>query len=504
MGDAVLKMTGITKRFAGVLALDNVDLELFPGEVRALIGENGAGKSTLMKILLGIYQTDEGEIEYLGQKVRFKEPKDALDAGISMIHQEISLTPTLDVAENIWMGREDRFMMGGIFINKKARYEATKELLANLGIDIDPRRKVGLLSVAMMQLVELARAVSYDAKIIIMDEPTSALTDEEVKLLYAIVRQLTKKNVTIIFISHKIDEIFAICDSVSVLRDGNMVGTQPLDENVTTDNLIAMIVGRELVNTFEKREVPLGDVVFEARNFSSEYVFRDVNLKIRAGEIVGFSGLMGAGRSEIARAIFGIDKYTGGQLFMDGKEVYIKSPKHAIKEGMGMVTEDRLRMGAIHVFSVKFNATIANIFRYVKFNWVFRKKENADFEKVSKQLSIKYARATNRISTLSGGNQQKVIVARWLLTQPKFLILDEPTRGIDVGAKAEIYRLINDLAEEGMAILFISSEIPEILSMCDRAFVVRNGRLVAEVPRAELSSEILAEHAFGIESNKQA
>ena len=498
MGNTVLKMTGITKRFAGVTALNNVDFELKEGQVCALIGENGAGKSTLMKVLLGIHMPDEGEIEYMGQRVHFHEPKNALDAGISMIHQEISLTPTLDVAENIWMGREDKFLMGGFLIDKKKRYAATQELLDSLGINVDKRRKVALLSVAMMQMVELARAVSYDSKIIIMDEPTSALTVEEVELLYSIVRSLTKKGVTIIFISHKIDEIFAICDTYTVLRDGNQVGSGDLDESVTVPKLISMIVGRELVNTFEKRDVPLGNVVFEARDFSSKHVFSDVNFSIRAGEIVGFSGLLGAGRSEIARAIFGIDKHTSGQLLIDGIPVTIKNPKQAIRLGVGMVTEDRLRLGAIYALSVRHNATIANLFRYTILNWIQRGKENTSFAGISKRLSIKYGKEGDRINTLSGGNQQKVIVGRWLLTNPKILILDEPTRGIDVGSKAEIYKLINDLAEQGMAILFISSEIPEILSLCDRAFVVRNGQLAAEIPRSELSQEILAQHAFGV------
>lgn len=497
MSETILKMKGICKRFAGVYALRNVDLELRKGEVRALIGENGAGKSTLMKVLLGIHQPDEGEIEYNGSRVSFKKPKDALDAGISMIHQEISLIPTIDVAENIWMGREDDFKLSGVFIDVRKRYEATRELLEHLGIDINPKSKVATLSVAQMQLIELARAVSYDSKIIIMDEPTSALTNEEIEILYRVVRELAKRGVAIIFISHKIEEIFAICQSVTVLRDGQYIGTHKLGEELTKEKLIAMIVGRELMDTYQKKPVKIGDTVLRVENLSGE-AFSDVSFEIRAGEVVGLSGLLGAGRSEIARAIFGIDKRKSGKVFVNGKETSIRSPYDAIREGIGMVTEDRLRLGSIYALSVKHNLTLANLFRIGKGLFVNKSLEDKLFQKVSKNLSIKYARSKNLISSLSGGNQQKVIVGRWLMTDPKVLILDEPTRGIDVGAKFEIYKLINDLAERGLAILFISSEMPEILSMCDRTFVVRHGKLVFECNREDMTQEVLAEHAFGL------
>lgn len=498
MSETILRMKGIQKRFAGIHALRNVELELRKGEVRALIGENGAGKSTLMKILLGIHQPDEGTIEYNGSVVSFKEPKNALDAGISMIHQEISLIPTIDVAENVWMGREDQFKKGGIFIDVKKRYAATAELFERLGLDIHPKTKVGNLSVAKMQLVELARAVSYDSKIIIMDEPTSALTTEEIQILYRVVRDLAKRGVAIIFISHKIDEIFEICESVTVLRDGQYIGTHALDENLTQDQLIAMIVGRQLSGGYQKQAVQIGEPVLRVENFSSDNVFSDVNFEIRAGEIVGFSGLLGAGRSEIARAIFGIDKHTSGKVFVNGKEVNIKSPYDAIREGIGMVTEDRLRLGSIYALSVKHNLTLANLFRMVRGVFVDGKKENQKFREATQSLSIKYAKSSDLISSLSGGNQQKVIVGRWLMTDPKVLILDEPTRGIDIGAKYEIYKLINDLAGKGLAIMFISSEMPEIVSLCDRTFVVRNGKLVYECMRDEMTQEILAQHAFGL------
>lgn len=503
MGETILRMKGIQKWFVGINALNKVDFELEKGEVRALIGENGAGKSTLMKILLGIHQADAGEIEYLGKTVHFKEPKDALEAGISMIHQEISLIPNMDVAENIWLGREDKFSKGGL-IQTKARYRATNELLESLGIHVNPRRKVSVLSVAMMQLVELARAVSYQAKLIIMDEPTSALTMEEVDLLYSIVRKLAQEGVSIIFISHKIEEIFTICDSVTVLRDGELIDTLPLDDKLSPDKLIQMIVGRDVSDAFVKKATKIGNVVFEAKDFTSDGIFKNVDFQIRAGEIVGFSGLMGAGRSEIARAIFGIDSHTSGKLFMNGQEIHNKNPRQAIRNGIGMVTEDRLRMGAIYTMSVKYNATIANLFRMTKFSFVRQRLENSSFQEITRELSIKYAKEKDLIKSLSGGNQQKVILGRWLMTKPKFLILDEPTRGIDIGAKMEIYNLINMLADQGIAIMFISSEMPEILSLCDRTFVVRNGQLVLEVDREHTTQEILAEYAFGMEQEEKS
>lgn len=498
MGETILKMTNISKRFGGVAALSDVSMELSKGEVRALIGENGAGKSTLMKILLGIHQADAGEIEFDGHQVHFKEPKQALDAGISMIHQEISLIPTVDVAENIWMGREDKFTKMGWWIDQSRRYAATKELLDTLGIQVNPRTTVSLLSIAMMQLVELARAVSYDSKIIIMDEPTSALSAEEVELLFSIVRKLTNQGVTILFISHKIDEIFAICDSATVLRDGQYIGTHTLNEKIDNDSLIAMIVGRELSDIYNKVEIKPGKTVLEVKNLYSQSVFKDVSFSVRAGEIVGFSGLMGAGRSEIARALFGIDRYTSGEILIDGKSVRITSPEQAIQNGLAMVTEDRLRQGTIYKLSVMHNATLANLFRMVRLGFIDRKRENNAFAELSSQLSIKYGRKSDSINTLSGGNQQKVILGRWLLTNPKVLILDEPTRGIDIGSKSEIYKLINRLAAQGLAIIFISSELPEILGLCDKTYVVRNGKLVFECPRAEMTQELLAQHAFGL------
>lgn len=498
MGETILKMTGINKRFAGIKALDEACLDLNRGEVRALIGENGAGKSTLMKVLLGVHKPDGGVIELDGQEAHFNEPKDALNAGISMIHQEISLIPTADVAENIWLGREDQFIEGGLFINAAKRRKATKELLDRIGIKLDPQVKVGTLSIAMMQMVELARAVSCQSRIIIMDEPTSALTDQEVEILFSVVRDLSRQGVSVIFISHKIEEIFQICETVTILRDGKTIGTRKIDESLTRNELVSMIVGRDLDNAYQKKEVPIGDVVLEVQNLCRENVFEDVSFTIRAGEIVGFSGLLGAGRSEIARAIFGIDKLSSGRILVNGKEVHNKNPRQAIHNGFGMVTEDRLRMGCIHKLSVKHNATLANLFRFGRGAFVDRNQEQKKFLEIANKMSIKYADENDTINSLSGGNQQKVVLARWLMTNPKILILDEPTRGIDVGSKSEIYKLTNELAGMGLAIMFISSEMPEILSLCDRTFVVRNGRLTYECPRSEMTQEILGKHAFGL------
>lgn len=495
MDNTILQMEGITKIFPGVKALDKVRLELKAGEVHALIGENGAGKSTLMKVLLGIYKPEAGTITFKGEEVRFHSPHDALRNGISMIHQEISLIPTMTIAENIWLGQEKSFLKMGL-IDYKARYQATRDLFVRLGIDLNPRLVVKILSIAQMQLVEIARAVSFNSDIIIMDEPTSALTDVEVALLYRIIRDLVAKKVTIIFISHKLEEIFEICDRVTVFRDGQYIDTLNC-KDTTKDSLITMIVGRELTQLFPRGEVEIAGTVMEVKGLSRVGVFNNINFEVRQGEILGFSGLMGAGRTEIMRAIFGIDLYDRGKIYIDGKLCKIRHTRDAVRAGIGMVTEDRLRLGVIYALSVMANITIANFFRICLFNFFRRAKEVAIFEESRKALEIKCASPGQLISQLSGGNQQKAIIARWLLTKPKVLILDEPTRGIDVGSKAEIHRLIGNLAKQGMAIVLISSEMPEIIGMSDRILVVRQGEIVYEGKREDVSQEILITHAFG-------
>ena len=501
MPGEILTMTGISKVFGGVIALDNVQFNLRAGEVHALIGENGAGKSTLMKVLLGLHKRDGGEIVFNGRAVAFADPSEALRNGVSMIHQEVNLVHQMSVSENIWLGREQLYMTMGM-INTKKRDQATKDLLQSLEIEIDPTAAVKSLSIGQMQLIELARAVSYDPRIIIMDEPTSALTDQEVEKLYRIIRSLTAKGVAIVFISHKLEELYRICDRVTVMRDGHYVGCYMMSD-VSNEMLIKMITGRTVDQMFAKEKVALGDVALEVRNLSRDNVCSEINFSVRSGEVVGFCGLMGAGRSEILRAIFGVDKRTSGEILINGKKAIINCPSDAVACGMGMVTEDRLRQGAIYTMSVMHNATIAvfhKLFNRIGYN--SPKKELKLFKEKANDLSVKYDSPNSRIGSLSGGNQQKVIIERWLLTNPSVLLLDEPTRGIDVGSKAEIYTLINRMSKEGRAVVMVSSEMPELLSLCDRIMVVREGRIVYETTREEATQETLMNYAFGLYGRK--
>ena len=496
MNDYILQVKNVSKSFLGVKALDGVNLNIKKGEVHALIGENGAGKSTLMNIIMGSLHYDSGEIVYKGKNVRFNSTNEAISAGISMIHQELSLIPTYTVSDNIWLGREERFRSGGI-INKAKQDRATQELLERLGLNIDPDAVISDLNVASMQLVELARAISCDAEVLIMDEPTSALADKEIETLFGIIRNLQSKGVSIIYISHKMEELFRICERVTVFRDGKFISTDNCSD-ITKDELIKKIVGRELKEMYPKLEAEIGEPILEVSHLSRNGVFKDINFCVRKGEIVGFAGLAGAGRSEIAQSIFGIDKPTSGDIIIDGKKCKIKEPYDAVKYGIGMVTEDRSRTGAIASLSVKQNLSIAYLKQICnKINFINFKQEDKDCRKKIEELSIKIADIRQQIDSLSGGNQQKVIVGRWLLINPKILILDEPTRGIDVGAKAEIYKLINQLAQMGLAILLISSEMPEILGMSDRILVIREGRLVYECSRAEATQELIGKYAMG-------
>lgn len=489
-------MKGISKAFAGVLALDNVNLTLYKGESHALLGENGAGKSTLMKVLLGLHSPDSGTIRYQEQERKFKSPSDALSAGISMIHQEISLVPQMTVAENIWLGREKMFSRRG-FIDSNARLNKTKELLDELGIDVNPRKLVGELSVSSMQLVEIARAVSCNSNIIIMDEPTSALTNREVEILYRIVKMLNEKGVAVVFITHKLEEIFEICTHYTVLRDGHYIG-DGLCADTTKEELIRMIAGRDLNGIYEKKKCEIGDVALEVRDFSMPGAFQNISFKVHKGEVLGFCGLMGAGRSEVMRALFGIDKHESGSVLVYGKEVQIKSPTDAIGLGIGMITEDRMKTGSIYPLSVIGNTTLVS-YKSIsnKLGFVRRADELQAFDGVAKDFRLKYSSPNELIGNLSGGNQQKVIISRWILQNSEILIMDEPTRGIDVGAKHEIYRLIEALAQKGMAVLLISSEIPELLGLSDRILVMRNGSITFEVDRAHADQEMLVSQAFG-------
>lgn len=494
--ETVLEVRQLSKSFLGVKALDKVDLEVKRGEVHSVIGENGAGKSTLMNVILGDLQKDEGTIILKGKEVHFKSPAEAIASGISMIHQEISLIPTLTVAENIWLHREDRFMKG-FLISAKARTEETRKLLKDrLKIDINPDDLVGNLTVAQCQLVELARAVSCDSDIIIMDEPTSSLSDKEVNILFEIIHKLKEEGTAIIFITHKIEELLLICDRVSVYRDGRYIGTRDCG-NTSKDELIHMIIGRELTEQYPVIESQKGKVIFEVKDLCGPD-YREVSFQVKEGEVVGFSGLVGAGRSEIMRGIFGIDKIFSGEIFLDGKKVDIHSPKDAVNLGMAMVTEDRRDYGIIGTASVKDNMSLAALQKFcTKIGLIRKEKENKAVSKMIKDMTVKVANKDMLITSLSGGNQQKAIIGRWLMTEPKVLILDEPTRGIDVGAKSEIYSIIGELAKQGMAIILVSSEMQEILGMSDRIFVVRNGRIVAECAKEEATQELLGKHALG-------
>lgn len=494
--ETVLEVRQLSKSFLGVKALDKVDLEVKRGEVHSVIGENGAGKSTLMNVILGDLQKDEGTIILKGKEVHFKSPAEAIASGISMIHQEISLIPTLTVTENIWLHREDRFMKG-FLISAKARTEETRKLLKDrLKIDINPDDLVGNLTVAQCQLVELARAVSCDSDIIIMDEPTSSLSDKEVNILFEIIRKLKEEGTAIIFITHKIEELLLICDRVSVYRDGHYIGTRDC-KNTSKDELIHMIIGRELTEQYPVIESQKGKVIFEVKDLCGPD-YQEVSFQVKEGEIVGFSGLVGAGRSEIMRGIFGIDKIFSGEVFLDGKKVDIHSPKDAVNLGMAMVTEDRRDYGIIGTASVKDNMSLAALQKFcTKIGLIRKEKENKAVSKMIKDMTVKVANKDMLITSLSGGNQQKAIIGRWLMTEPKVLILDEPTRGIDVGAKSEIYSIIGELAKQGMAIILVSSEMQEILGMSDRIFVVRNGRIVAECAKEEATQELLGKHALG-------
>lgn len=492
----VLEVKKLSKSFLGVKALDQAELQVRRGEVHSVIGENGAGKSTMMNIILGDLPRDSGEILFKGEKVAFRSPAEAITAGISMIHQEISLVPTLSVAENIWLHRENRFLKGGL-ISLRERREATRELLTErLGLSIDPDAAVSSLTVAQCQLVELARAVSCDSDVIIMDEPTSSLSDKEVDMLFRIIKDLKAQGTAIIFITHKIEEIFQICDRVSVYRDGCYIGTRDCGQT-SRDELISMIIGRELEDQYPQIDAKKGEVVLEVKELCGAG-FRDVSFQVRAGEILGFAGLVGAGRSEIMKAVFGIEKPYSGEILFNGKKAVIRSPRDAVRHGMAMVTEDRRDYGIIGTLSVRSNLTMAALSRFCsRLSFIRKKQEREAAQDMIRQMTVKVADPEMLITSLSGGNQQKVIIGRWLMTTPRLLILDEPTRGIDVGAKSEIYGIMGELAKQGMAILMVSSEMAEILGLSDRVIVVRDGRIVLECAGEEATQEKIASYSLG-------
>lgn len=500
MSEVILEMRGITKSFQGVHALKGVDFVLKKNEIHALLGENGAGKSTLMKILLGIQPYDSGEIIYRGEAVKFSSPADGLKHGISMIHQETSLVPQLTVAENIWMGQEKSFSSAGI-VNIKKRAAKTRALLKELDIDIDINKKIIDLTVAQMQLVELARAITVNPSVIIMDEPTSALSRKEIETFFSIVKKLSAEGISIIFISHKLDEVFEICNVATILRDGQLIGSYQCSE-LNEDNLIQMIAGRKLADSHRNKQ-EYGKEILSVEHLSGD-AFSDISFRVRGGEVIGFYGLMGAGRSEIARAVFGIDRYKEGVIKIEGKPVAIHSPKDGVKNGIGMVTEDRLRMGCLYNFSVVENMSMVVLRKLCsRLGFLNRKAEMGFFDEGSRRMEVKYGSTHSKIGELSGGNQQKVIIARCVMANPKVLIMDEPTRGIDVGSKSEIYDLIDSLAKEGLAVVLISSELPEILALCDKIHVVREGKINYICDREEAVQEEIVKYAFGIADSKR-
>ena len=492
MAEYKLELKGICKSFPGVKALDNVQLSVRPGTVHALMGENGAGKSTLMKCLFGIYKMDAGEIYLDGEKIDIKDPDDAMSKGIAMVHQELQPVLARSVGENLFLGRFPTKNYGPLkVIDHKKMYEDTKMWLDEVGIDFDPKAQLGSLSIGQMQSVEIAKAVSHQAKVVIFDEPTSSLSDKEVDALFRIMNDLRSKGVAMIYISHKMDEIKRIADDITVMRDGGYVGTWPAAE-MTTEQIIAKMVGRELTNVYPDKENEIGDVVLEVKDLCSIHPksFQHVSFKLRKGEILGFGGLVGAQRTELMEGIFGIRGVASGEVYMHGKKVNIKHPIDAMNAGIGLITEDRRGNGIFGCLSIKDNVGVSVYNKYLKAGFVLdHKKINAVVDDSIKKLRIKTPSMKEHIANLSGGNQQKVIVSRWLANDPDVLIMDEPTRGIDVGAKHEIYEIMNDLAKQGKAIIMISSEMAELLGMSDRVCVMCNGRLTGEITEKEEMSQ---------------
>ena len=481
--EGVLSISGIRKEFPGVLALDDVQLRIRPGTVHALMGENGAGKSTLMKIIAGVYQPDAGEIRLRGQVVALKSPLDALEQGISMIHQELALMNWMTVAENIWIRREPKNRFGLIDHAKMA--QMTADLFARLNIGLDPNAQVSDLTVAQKQMVEIAKAVSHNSDVLIMDEPTSALTEREVDHLFAIIRDLRARGIGIVYITHKMNELFEIADEFTVFRDGKYVGTHNASD-VTRDDIIRMMVGREITNMFPKVDCPIGDTILEVRNLTLPGVFHDVSFELRRGEILGLAGLVGSKRSNVAEALFGVHPAESGEILIDGKPVTIATPAQAMAHGMAFLTEDRKETGCFLTLDCLENIQSALITRsHVKNGFVQQREVNRLAEDMARTLRVKTPNLQETVENLSGGNQQKLLIARWLLTKPRILILDEPTRGIDVGAKSEIHRLITELAAQGVAVLMISSELPEVLGMSDRIMVMHEGHVSGFLDRAD-------------------
>lgn len=494
MVDSILEMRNIVKTFPGVKAVDDVTFNVRPATVHALVGENGAGKSTLMKVLAGEHIPNSGEIFFDGEKVDIKSTQDAFDVGVSTVYQELNLVPEMTIAENMFLGREP---VNKIFIDDKYINQEAGKYIASVGLDYAPETKLGELSVAAQQMVEIAKGINRGSKLIVLDEPTSAITDAEVETLFGLVNALKAKGITFIYISHKMDEIFSLCDDVTVMRDGTHVETRSL-EGLDKNGLVALMVGRELSDLFPKEEITIGEEVFRVENLTIKDLFSDVSFGINQGEILGISGLMGAGRTEVSRAIFGLDAICSGKMFLEGKEFKPKSTRDAIRNGIALVPEDRKLHGLCLERSILENISLPNLDMFSSAAGLLDLgQESKAAEDISKRLKTKTHSLHVNVGNLSGGNQQKVVLSKWLLRDLKVLILDEPTRGIDVGAKSEIYKLMGELAKTGMAIIMVSSELPEILGMSDRILVMSEGKLMGELDRKDATQENIMHYATG-------
>ena len=495
MSETLIQLEGIEKRFPGVLALDQARFELRPGEVHALVGENGAGKSTLMKIIGGIYHRDAGKMLFDGKEVNVNNPRQAQDLGISIIHQELNLMPHLTVAQNMFIGREPRAKLPFVVDDKKTNQEAER-LFEMLNLKLDPTTKVSDLSVAKQQMVEIAKALSFNAKVLIMDEPTASLTDTEIEDLFTVIRQLRKNGVGIVHISHRLEELKLIADRVTVMRDGKTIDTLAV-EDAPIDKIISLMVGRVIYESApELPENPSEEIVLEVRNLNRGKVLQNVSFTLKKGEILGFAGLMGAGRTEVARAIFGADGFEEGEIYIKGQQVQIKTPKDAVSNSIAYLSEDRKRYGLVLGMDVKENVVMSSMKDFIsKLGWVDFQKASIQAKEMVDALAIKTPTIEQKIKFLSGGNQQKVVIGKWLTADTDILIFDEPTRGIDVGAKSEIYKLLNDLTAQGKSIIMISSELPEVLRMSHRVVVMCEGRITGILDADEMSQEEIMKFA---------
>lgn len=489
-----IQMKGIHKSFGANRVLAGVDFELLEGEVHALMGENGAGKSTLMNILTGIHTRDEGTIIIDGKEVSFTNPREAEDNGIAFIHQELNVWPEMTVLENLFVGKEPTNRWG--FLNSKKMKALAEEQMHKLSLSLPLDQAAGSCSVGQQQMIEICKALMTKAKVIIMDEPTAALTEREIRKLFEVIGALKREGVSIIYISHRMEEIFEICDRITVMRDGSTVDTKAIPET-GFDEVVRKMVGRELTDRFPKRDVSPGPVVLEVRNASKRGVFDGVNFSVRSGEILGISGLMGAGRTEIMRALYGLDALDAGEIFLNDKAVRIKNPSDAVKHGIGFITEDRKDEGLVLEFTVRENMVLPSLFSFINKGLIDESKEKSFAEMLKARLHVKAESIETPVKNLSGGNQQKVVIAKWIGIGPKVLILDEPTRGVDVGAKREIYQLMNELTERGVAIIMVSSELPEVIGMSDRILVVHEGQIAGELAGQEATQEKIMTYAAG-------